>query len=132
MTLDGQRDGNYNFSLHVGLGTQLADIGVSNVHSNSLGLSGQSFSEEMDFSEITSSYSNIPAVFAARVRSGSTPSGPCGNGCDVLGGAVLFNGNSGIADSALPVVTITAPVVTGQPALGTISAPVVPIPRTQP
>jgi len=132
VTLDGQPDGNYNFSLHVGFGTQLADIGVSNVHSNSLGLSGQSFSGEMDFSEFTSSYSTSPAIFAAQGQIGIDTSGPCGNGCDVLAGAVLFNGNGRIADSALPVVEITAPVVTGQPALGTISVPVVPIPRTQP
>jgi hypothetical protein len=50
----------------------------------------------------------------------------------VIAGAVLFNGNGRIADSALPVVAITAPVVTGAPVLETISASVVPIPRPQP
>lgn len=132
VTLAGQPDGDYNFSLWVSFGTQTASLSVSNLYSSSLGLAEVSFGDDaIDFSSYPSG-SNIPAVFGTTAQVQGSIGGPCGNGCDAVGGAVLFNGKGGIAESALPVVGITAPVVTGQPVLETISASVVPIPRLQP
>lgn len=124
---NGQSDGSYDFALEVFFGNQSAYLSVSNLNSSILGLTGVSFSDDaIDFS----SFPPGSAVILGTTATVLGPvDGPCGNGCDAVGGAVLFNGHSRIADSALPVVGITAPVVTGGPVLETISASVVPISR---
>jgi hypothetical protein len=128
----GNPDGLYDFSLEVSLGTRTASLSISNLNSSSLGLNGVSFGDDaIDFSSYPTG-SNIPAVFGVTTQVGIGSDSACGNGCDAVGGAVLFNGNGRIADAALPVVSITAPVATGAPVLETISASVAPIPQTQP
>jgi hypothetical protein len=128
----GNADGLYDFALQVSLGTRTASLSISNLNSSSLGLSGVSFGDEaFDFSSYPTGF-NIPAVFGVTSQVVGSSDSACVNGCDAVGGAVLFNGNGRIADSALPVVAITAPVVTGAPVLETISTSVVPIPQTQP
>ncbi len=125
--INGQSDGSYDFALEVFFGSQSAYLSVSNLNSSILGLTGVSFSDDaIDFSSLPPG-SPVTIVTTATVL--GSVDGPCGNGCDAVGGAVLFNGNGRIADSALPVVGITAPVVTGGPVLETISASVEPIPR---
>jgi FecR protein len=128
----GNPDGLYDFSLEVSLGTQTASLSISNLNSSSLGLSGVSFGDDaIDFSSYPTGY-DIPAVFGVTTQVVGSVDSACVNGCDAVGGAALFNGNGRIADSALPVVVITAPVVTGEPVLETISASVEPIPQIQP
>jgi hypothetical protein len=130
----GNPDGLYDFSLQVYLGARTASLSISNLSSSSLGLTGVSFGDEaIDFSSYsTGSNIPVPAIFGVTSQVVGSTDSACVNGCDAVGGAVLFNGNGRIADSALPVVGITAPVVTGQPVLETISASVAPIPQTQP
>lgn len=128
----GNADGLYDFALQVSLGTRTASLSISNLNSSRLGLTGVSFGDDaIDFSSYPSG-SNIPAIFGVTSRVLGSSDSACVNGCDAVGGAVLFNGNGRIADSALPVVAVTAPVATGAPVLETISASVAPIPQTQP
>jgi len=124
---NGRPDGSYDFSLAVFFGSQSAFLSVSNLNSSILGLTGVSFRDDaIDFSSLSS---DSPAIIATTAIVQGSTDGPCGGGCDAVGGAVLFNANGRIADSALPVVGITAPPVTGGPVLETISASTVPISR---
>jgi hypothetical protein len=124
---NGRSDGSYDFMLEVYLGNQSAYLSVSNLSSSMLGLSEVSFGDDgIDFSSLPP---GSPVILGTTATVLGSVDGPCGNGCDAVGGAALLNGNGRIADSALPVVGITAPVVTGGPVLETISASAVPISR---
>jgi FecR protein len=123
---NGAADGSYDFSLDVSLAARTAELNVSNLSSQILGLSEVAFGQLTDFSSYPPGY-NIPLGFSA--VSLVTQPGVCANGCSAFGTAYLANGNGRIADSAIHAVVVTA-----QPdpttVLGTVTAnPYAPIPR---
>ena len=115
--LNGQPAGSYDFRFDLFLGSQSAELAVSNLNSIPLALNGAAFSQSTDFSQIPSGYP-IPASFGATGQVGVDSAGPCGNGCAATGLAILNNGNGRIADSVLHVVSIVTP----DQQLGAVSA----------
>lgn len=123
----GQPDGSYDFSLVVSFGNQTADLSFSNINSSLLGLRGESISQQTDFSSFPSGF-NLPASFGATGQINS--SAVCEAGCDAAGIAQLSNGNGRIADSALQLLSITAPDTGSGTVTGSFSAaPFAPVPR---
>lgn len=125
--LTGQADGSYDFSLIVSFGSQTADLSFSNINSSQFGLSGESISQQTDFSSFPPGF-DLPATFGASAEISS--SAACAAGCSAAGIAQLSNGNGRIADSALQFLGITAPDTGSGTLTGSFSAaPFAPVQR---
>lgn len=108
LNTNGQVDGSYDFSLYVFLGSQSADLQISNLDSSLLGLDAVSFGAVTDFSSYPLGY-NVPMSFVATATVNGVGGGPCGNGCDAAATAMLQNTNGRLADTALQAVVIVSP-----------------------
>jgi hypothetical protein len=108
---------------------QSADLNVTNLHSNLLGLSGASFGGLTDLSTYPLGY-NIPTIFGASGLLTGPVDSPCENGCDAAVVVQLSNANGRIADAALPAVAVMAPPDINNVVDAAVSEnPYAPIPR---